>query len=99
MVEVGWLQLSDIPREQRGSRRQKINKIDMPHDAAGYAARLYAAFHEMDHVGVEYIVVDLPPHGDAWLAIHDRLPRGRNERENNVKRITIESLQLLDPFD
>ncbi len=52
-----------------------IKKIEMPQDATAYAARLYAALHEMDEIGVDCIVVDSPPTGNDWLAIHDRLRR------------------------
>jgi L-threonylcarbamoyladenylate synthase len=49
--------------------------IDMPNEPIGYAARLYAALHEVDDAQVDVIVVDLPPENAAWLAIHDRLQR------------------------
>jgi L-threonylcarbamoyladenylate synthase len=47
----------------------------LPGDAAGYAAGLFAALHRLDDAGVDVIVVDEPPAGDAWLAIRDRLWR------------------------
>jgi L-threonylcarbamoyladenylate synthase len=47
----------------------------MPTESKAYAARLYAALHEMDRAGLERIVVTLPPPTDEWLAIHDRLRR------------------------
>ena len=40
-----------------------------------YAARLYAALRRMDETGVERIVVEEPPRGPKWAAIHDRLRR------------------------
>jgi len=49
--------------------------IDMPSEPDAYAAKLYAALHELDDSGVDEILVDLPPEGDAWLAVHDRLRR------------------------
>ena len=49
--------------------------IDMPNEPIGYAARLYAALHELDDAQVEVIVVDQPPENAEWLAIHDRLRR------------------------
>jgi L-threonylcarbamoyladenylate synthase len=49
--------------------------VRLPSDPAGYAARLYAALHELDQAGVERIVVALPPAGDGWLAVRDRLRR------------------------
>ena len=50
----------------------------MPADPAGYAAQLYAALHALDDAGVDRIVVDLPPDGDEWLAVRDRLRRAAN---------------------
>jgi L-threonylcarbamoyladenylate synthase len=40
-----------------------------------YAAALYAVLHRLDRLGLDRIVVDLPPSSDAWLAIRDRLQR------------------------
>jgi L-threonylcarbamoyladenylate synthase len=66
---VGWLSCPATPEVE------SVVKITMPTDAASYAARLYAALHELDANGVERIVVARPPEGDEWLAIHDRLRR------------------------
>ena len=49
--------------------------VVMPGDAEGYSARLYAVLHALDGLGLDRIVVDLPPMSDAWLAVHDRLRR------------------------
>lgn len=49
--------------------------IEMPVQPEAYAAQLYAALHAFEAAQVERIVVTLPPEGDAWLAIHDRLRR------------------------
>ena len=49
--------------------------VRMPGDPTAYAARLYAALHELDAAGVERIVLALPPEGDDWLAVRDRLRR------------------------
>jgi L-threonylcarbamoyladenylate synthase len=38
----------------------------MPSDPAAYAARLYAALHDLDAVLLDRIVVDLPPLTEAW---------------------------------
>jgi L-threonylcarbamoyladenylate synthase len=51
----------------------------LPRDPAGYAAGLYAALHRLDAAGLERIIVDLPPSGPAWLAVHDRLRRAASE--------------------
>ncbi|HEY2883491.1 MAG TPA: L-threonylcarbamoyladenylate synthase [Pirellulales bacterium] len=77
---IGWLRL--------GGERQSADKvlpwlsvnvqskvIEMPAEAAQYSARLYAALHELDQAGVALIVVDLPPNGEEWRAVHDRLRR------------------------
>jgi L-threonylcarbamoyladenylate synthase len=47
----------------------------LPSDAAGYSAGLYAALHRLDGAGLDRIVVETPPYGDAWEAVHDRLRR------------------------
>ncbi len=49
--------------------------IPTPTDPAGYAAMLYEALHMLDGAGLDRIVVDLPPDGDEWLAVRDRLAR------------------------
>lgn len=47
----------------------------MPSDPKAYAARLYDVLHELDALGLDRIIVDLPPAGPAWQAIHNRLTR------------------------
>jgi L-threonylcarbamoyladenylate synthase len=66
---VGWLTwpgAADVPGAVR---------VELPADPAGYAARLYAALHDLDAAGVERIVAARPPDGEAWLAVRDRLRR------------------------
>lgn len=70
-LRVGWLTLSSPPREVPGG----LFVLEMPADAAGYGAALYAALHTLDAMRLDRIVVELPPQGDAWLAVHDRLRR------------------------
>ncbi|MCI0684141.1 MAG: threonylcarbamoyl-AMP synthase [Gemmataceae bacterium] len=70
-VRVGWIVWSPTaPEALAGAIIERL-----PADAAGYAAGLYAALHRLDQANVSHIVVDLPPAGDAWLAVHDRLRR------------------------
>jgi L-threonylcarbamoyladenylate synthase len=69
---VGWLTFS----EPTGPIRPEWVALTMPNDAAGYATQLYAALHTLDDAGLDWIVVDLPPKTDEWLAVHDRLRRG-----------------------
>ena len=47
----------------------------MPSDAAGYAARLYGALHELDDAGYDVIVVERVPDTAEWSAVRDRLER------------------------
>ncbi len=70
-IQVGWLSLDGKNRPIPG-----VAIIAMPANAIDYAAQLYAALHRLDDLGVERIVVDLPPDDEKWLAIRDRLRRG-----------------------
>ncbi len=49
--------------------------LRLPPDSAGYAARLYAALHELDEKGLDVIVVEPPPDTEEWQAVRDRLQR------------------------
>jgi L-threonylcarbamoyladenylate synthase len=49
--------------------------IQMPNDAAAYAARLYGALHELDREGWPSITVEPPPDTWEWAAVVDRLGR------------------------
>lgn len=68
---VGWLSLG----ETGPAGRDSLNRIDLPRDAAAYAAELYAALHRLEDAGVERIVVSRPPSSAEWQAVHDRLNR------------------------
>jgi L-threonylcarbamoyladenylate synthase len=46
-----------------------------PADAPAYAQTLYDALHAMDASGAEVLLVQAPPQGDDWAAVHDRLQR------------------------
>lgn len=50
-------------------------RMVLPANAAGYSAQLYAALHRLDLAGLDRIVVEMPPAGDEWLAVQDRLRR------------------------
>ena len=45
------------------------------HSAAGYAHDLYGALRQLDQSGADLILVETPPEGSEWLAVHDRLGR------------------------
>lgn len=68
---VGWLCFG--PPSGQGHPRLTI--VEMPGVAAQYAARLYAALHQLDDGCVDRIVVTLPPLDEPWRAVHDRLRR------------------------
>ena len=48
-------------------------------EPGAYAHRLYATLHELDDCGVDAVVVEAVPAGDAWWAIADRLRRAAAE--------------------
>ena len=47
----------------------------MPDDPVTHATMLYAVLHAIDKRSLDRIIVDEPPAGDDWQAIHDRLTR------------------------
>lgn len=47
----------------------------LPGDAAAYAHGLYAALRDLDAGGAALLLVERPPAGVEWLAVHDRLRR------------------------
>lgn len=71
-TRVGWLTCGQPPGPQPSGG---VVVAALPGDVAGYAARLYAALHELEEAQVERIVVALPPATAPWAAIHDRLRR------------------------
>jgi L-threonylcarbamoyladenylate synthase len=66
---IGWVTLAT------NEERPGLVVVSMPNDPAGYAARLYAALHELDQAGLDRILVDWPPDTDEWLGVRDRLRR------------------------
>jgi len=49
--------------------------VEMPADARAYAARLYAALHEIDAAGCEVVWIEQVPDAPAWAGVRDRLKR------------------------
>jgi len=49
--------------------------VALPAEPKGYAYGVYAALRAMDQQHVELILVEVPPGGDAWLGVNDRLRR------------------------
>ncbi len=52
-----------------------IRHIAMPPDPVAYGKQLYAALHQCDQIGLDFILMETPPQKPAWLAIADRLQR------------------------
>jgi L-threonylcarbamoyladenylate synthase len=48
----------------------------LPGDPAEYARQMYRALHELDDAGVDVIVSQAVPDGEAWWAVADRQRRG-----------------------
>jgi L-threonylcarbamoyladenylate synthase len=67
---VGWLSLGE-----EGEPPGWLVKVDMPPAPAEYAAALFATLHELDRLGLDRILVTLPPETEEWLAVRDRLRR------------------------
>lgn len=68
---VGWLPLG----HHKYTENENLVVYPMPVRPASYAAKLYAALYRMDEAGVERIVAQTPPDGEAWMASLDRLRR------------------------
>lgn len=49
--------------------------IHMTLDPATSAARLYSMLRQLDREGLDAIYVEMPPEGEEWLAIRDRITR------------------------
>jgi L-threonylcarbamoyladenylate synthase len=77
-LRVGWLTFGD-PAEEAPT---ELAILAMPTEPMAYAAQLYMALHVLDYAKVDRIVVALPPMGEAWLAIHDRLNRAATRGSN-----------------
>ncbi len=72
-LRVGWLRRSDTL--EAVSESDRVIRVEMRRDAAGYAAQVYAELHALDARGVDRIVVDAVPETEEWLAVRDRLQR------------------------
>lgn len=73
---VGWLTY----RSSRGENHPQAVIVRLAPDVASYSSGLYAALRFLESARLasaplDRIVVDTPPQGDDWLAVHDRLRR------------------------
>jgi L-threonylcarbamoyladenylate synthase len=53
--------------------------IELPDDPKEYAKHLYEALRELDAMGLERILVHMPPDEPRWVAVRDRLRRATVE--------------------
>jgi L-threonylcarbamoyladenylate synthase len=75
-LRIGWMTLrGDDPEVRSVAASRDILVIPMPLDPEGYASRLYATLRALDQRGLDRIIVDDPPAGEAWNAVRDRLVR------------------------
>lgn len=58
-----------------GDAPDAMHVVRMPGDTAAYAARLYAALHDLDDAGCATILVETPPLDTEWTGVRDRLTR------------------------
>jgi L-threonylcarbamoyladenylate synthase len=59
--------------------------LPMPPDAHSYAAQLYKALRTADDMDVTRIIIEEPPQGEEWVAIHDRLRRAATPKAEDNK--------------
>jgi L-threonylcarbamoyladenylate synthase len=68
------LVLEDAPHPAPGTAVIRLG-VEIPADAAGFARSLYAVLRAAETSGADRIVLQRPPAGPEWDAIHDRLRR------------------------
>jgi L-threonylcarbamoyladenylate synthase len=56
----------------------------LPLDPRGASSQLYAALFELEQAGVAAIVCAMPPGGEDWLAVRDRLERAAHKPASPV---------------
>ena len=57
------------------SKQGGARPVQLPPNPQAYGMGLYAALHEADQAGVDWIAVERPPDTPEWSAILDRLQR------------------------
>lgn len=63
-----------------------VLRLIVPSSAEEYARRLYALLHQLDDSGAARILVALPPEGEDWDAVRDRLNRAASATELTDER-------------
>ena len=74
---VGWL----THRDNDEIASSEVLRILLRADAPSYSAQLYAALHRLDDLGLDRIIVEMPPADEAWLAVRDRLRRASSRSD------------------
>ncbi|MBI3412316.1 MAG: threonylcarbamoyl-AMP synthase [Planctomycetes bacterium] len=69
-LRVGWLTFTE-----RDTLPGNVIAVVLPDQADSCATELYAVMHRLDQLGLDCILVDLPPPRPEWLAVRDRLLR------------------------
>ena len=73
-VEIGVLAISPQVASAAQLASNAVVKV-MPGDPESYAGQLYLALHELDDRAATAILIESPPRGEDWRAVHDRLNR------------------------
>lgn len=68
-----------LSSREPSERARPVEWVAMPPDPSAYGRVLYDALRRADRMGVALIVVERPPRGAAWEAIHDRLRRAAHD--------------------
>lgn len=53
---------------------------EMPDNPSAYAQTIYATLRKLDRQGFDLLLLETPPQGAEWLAIHDRLNRAAQQK-------------------
>lgn len=71
--KLAALFLGKVPDDLAATAR--VQCFALPRDKAGYARELYLRLHDADSLQPRRILLETPPHDEAWLDVHDRLAR------------------------
>lgn len=69
------LKLAVLARRSAPAGTPAVAWITAPQDAASFGHDLYASLRTLDAQRADRLLVEAPPHGEAWVAVHDRLTR------------------------
>lgn len=66
---------------------QAVAQVALPSSPQGYAHDLYAALRVMDSARADVILVEMPPAGEEWRGVNDRLRRAAYDSEGILARL------------